>query len=133
MGFAQLNYLLNGKLATGITPASLAYNNVSWEKVTTANFGIDLGLLNNRLTASFDYFIRYTNDMVVSKTYPATMGSTGGKENLANMRTNGWELSLSWKDQIANVGGSPLDYNVGIGISDSYSKITKYDLSLIHI
>ena len=127
MGFAQLNYLLNGKLATGITPASLAYNNVSWEKVTTANFGIDLGLLNNRLTASFDYFIRYTNDMVVSKTYPATMGSTGGKENLANMRTNGWELSLSWKDQIANVGGSPLDYNVGIGISDSYSKITKYD------
>ena len=127
MGFAQLNYLLNGKLATGITPASLAYNNVSWEKVTTANFGLDLGLLNNRLTASFDYFIRYTNDMVVSKTYPATMGSTGGKENLANMRTNGWELSLSWKDQIANVGGSPLDYNVGIGISDSYSKITKYD------
>lgn len=29
-------------------------------KVTTANFGIDLGLLNNRLTASFDYFLRYT-------------------------------------------------------------------------
>ena len=75
-------------MATGITPASLAYNNVSWEKETTANFGLDLGLLNNRLTASFDYFIRYTNDMVVSKTYPATMGSTGGKENLANLRTN---------------------------------------------
>ena len=67
MGFEQLNYLIGGKLANGITPASLAYNNVTWEKVTTANFGIDLGLLNNRLTASFDYFLRYTNDMVVSK------------------------------------------------------------------
>ena len=116
-----------GKLANGITPASLAYNNVTSEKVTTANFGIDLGLLNNRLTASFDYFLRYTNDMVVSKAYPATMGSTGGKENLANMRTNGWELTLNWNDNINNVAGSTLNYNIGIGISDSYSTITKYD------
>jgi hypothetical protein len=127
MGFEQLNYLIGGKLANGITPASLAYNNVTWEKVTTANFGIDLGLLNNRLTASFDYFLRYTNDMVVSKAYPATMGSTGGKENLANMRTNGWELTLNWNDNINNVAGSTLNYNIGIGISDSYSTITKYD------
>ena len=127
MGFEQLNYLIGGKLANGITPASLAYNNVTWEKVTTANFGIDLGLLNNRLTASFDYFLRYTNDMVVSKAYPATMGSTGGKENLANMRTNGWELTLNWNDNINDVAGSTLNYNIGIGISDSYSTITKYD------
>lgn len=127
MDVAQLNYLLNGKLATGITPASLAYSNVTWEKVTTANFGLDLGLLNNRLTASFDYFIRYTNDMVVSKTYPAVMGTSGGKENLANMRTNGWELSVNWQDNIDDVAGSPLNYNVGFGISDSKSVITKYD------
>ena len=127
MGFSQLNYLLNGKLASGITPASLAYSNVTWEKVTTTNFGIDLGLLNNRLTASFDYFLRYTDDMVVSKTYPATMGSSGGKENLANMRTNGWELSIGWQDNIKDVGGSPLNYSIGIGVSDSYSTITRYD------
>ena len=32
MGFQQLNYLIGGKLANGITPASLAYNNVTWGK-----------------------------------------------------------------------------------------------------
>lgn len=127
VGVQQLNYLLNGKLSTSITPASLAYSNVTWEKVTTANFGLDFALLNNRLTASFDYFMRYTNDMVVSKAYPAVIGTSGGKENLANMRTNGWELSLGWQDQINDVKGSPLRYNIGIGLSDSKSVITKYD------
>lgn len=127
VGSADLNYILSGKIPTGITPATLAYNNVTWEKVTTANFGIDLGVLSNRLTASFDYYMRYTTDMVVSKAYPNTMGTSGGKENLASMRTNGWELTLNWNDRIEDVAGSPLSYNVGIGLSDSYSTITKYD------
>ena len=88
---------------------------------------MDFGLFNNRLNASFDYFIRYTDDMVVSKAYPAVMGTSGGKENLASMRTNGWEMSLSWRDVINDVAGSPLEYSVGFGLSDSYSTITKYD------
>ena len=127
VGSADLNYILAGKIPTGITPATLAYSNVTWEKVTTANFGIDLGVLNNRLTASFDYYMRYTTDMVVSKAYPNTMGTSGGKENLASMRTNGWELTVNWNDRIEDVAGSPLEYNVGVGLSDSYSTITKYD------
>ena len=127
MGSTSLNYILNGQRPTAITPGTLAYQNVTWEKVTTADFGLDLGLLDNRLNASFDYFLRYTNDMVVSRDYPATLGSIGGRENLANMRTNGWELSLSWRDRINDVKGSPLTYDIGIGISDSYSTITKYD------
>ncbi len=127
MGSKTLSYILGGNQATAITPSSLAYTNVTWEKVTTANFGLDFGLFNNRLNASFDYFIRYTDDMVVSKAYPAVMGTSGGKENLASMRTNGWELSINWRDVIEDVAGSPLEYSVGFGLSDSYSTITKYD------
>ena len=37
------------------------------------------------------------------------------------------ELSLTWNDQIKDVAGSPLDYSIGIGISDNTSEITKYD------
>ncbi|WP_294534764.1 TonB-dependent receptor [uncultured Bacteroides sp.] len=122
-----LSYVMGGKELTGLKAPTLASTNITWEKVTTANFGLDLGLLNNRLNASFDYYIRYTNDMVIAKAYPAVLGTTGGKENLANMRTNGWELSLSWNDQIDNVAGSPLNYSIGFGLADSYSTITKYD------
>lgn len=127
MGSSTLSYILGSGQATAITPASLATMNVTWETVTTANFGLDFGMFNNRLNASFDYYIRNTEDMVVSKAYPTVMGTTGGKENLASMRTNGWELSVSWRDQIEDVAGSPLEYSVGFGLSDSYSTITKYD------
>ena len=42
------------------------------------------------------------------------------------MRTNGWELSVSWNDKINNVGGSPLMYSIGVGLADklfNYYKI----------
>ena len=37
------------------------------------------------------------------------------------------ELTLNWNDNINDVAGSTLNYNIGISISDSYSTITKYD------
>ena len=123
----SINYVMGGKKITALTSPSLADTNITWEKVITSNVGIDLTLLNSRLTTSFDYFIRNTRDMVVAKAYPAVLGSDGGRENLANLRTNGWELSINWNDRIRDVAGDPLYYSFGVGISDSFSKITKYD------
>lgn len=122
-----LNYLINGNILSGLTAPTLASTNISWEKVYTTNVGLDWTMLNGRLSGSFDYYIRDTKDMVVSKTYPAVLGTSGGKENLANMRTKGMELSINWNDRIQEVAGSPLDYSVGIGISDNTSEITRYD------
>lgn len=122
-----LNYLMGGNIITGITAPSLANSNITWEKVLTHNAGVDLGLFNNRLTATFDYYVRYTKDMVRQKSYPGVLGSAGGKENVADMKTNGWELSVGWNDKIDNVAGSPLGYSVTVGLSDATSEITKYD------
>lgn len=122
-----LNYIIDGKIQSGLKPPTLASAGITWENVYTTNFGLDWGLLNSRLSGSFDYYIRNTNGMVVAKDYPAVLGTKGGKENLADMRTNGWELSLSWHDQIKNVGGSPLDYSIGVSVYDNTSTITRYD------
>lgn len=124
------NYVLNGAVVTGLNPATMASDYITWEKVNTKNFGLDFAMLNNRLTGSFDYYIRNTTGMVVKKTYPAVLGVPAEqqtKQNLADMRTNGWEVSLNWQDKIQNVGGSVLTYGFGIGVSDAFSTITKYD------
>ena len=120
-------YLMNGGIISGLKAPTLASTNITWEKVYTTNIGLDWTMLNGRFTGSFDYYIRDTKGMVVNKTYPAVLGTTGGKENLADMRTKGMELSLTWNDQIKDVAGSPLDYSISIGISDNTSEITKYD------
>lgn len=124
---STLSYLINGQIASSLTAPTLASTNISWEKVYTTNVGLDWTMLNGRLTGSFDYYIRDTKDMVVSRTYPAVLGTSGGKENLADMRTKGMELSITWNDQINDVAGSPLKYSIGVGLSDNTSEITKYD------
>ena len=122
-----LSYLINGQIASGLTAPTLASSNITWEKVYTTNVGLDWTMLNGRLTGSFDYYIRDTKDMVVTRTYPSVLGTSGGKENLADMRTKGMELSITWNDQIEDVAGSPLKYSLGIGLSDNTSEITRYD------
>ena len=120
------NYVFDGALSNGLsTPSVPSY--VTWEKVLTYDAGLDWGLLNNRLTGSFDYYIRQTKDMVRSVTLPDVFGTSTGKENIADMRTNGWELEVKWRDRVNNVAGSPFDYNIGIGVSDYQAVITKYD------
>ena len=121
------NYVINGSIITGLNQPTLASTNITWEKVISKNIGLDWNLLNNRLSGSFDFYIRDVNGMVRSKTYPAVLGASGGKENIADMRTTGWELEISWRDHINDLLGSPFGYYVSVGLSDYQAEITKYD------
>ncbi|WP_430812888.1 MULTISPECIES: SusC/RagA family TonB-linked outer membrane protein [unclassified Carboxylicivirga] len=123
----MVDYIINSQQLVGISQPSLPNLNTSWERVMNYNVGLDWNLFENKLFGSFDYYIRETTGMVQNKAYPAVLGASGGKENIADMRTNGWELSLDWRDEVSDVLGKPLTYSVGIGLSDSYSEITKYD------
>jgi len=51
-----------------------------------------------------------------------TKNPNAPKENVANLRTKGWELSMQWKDKIQEV-----DYNIGFNLSDSKAEITKFN------
>lgn len=122
-----VNYLIGGNQLVGISHPSLPNLNTTWEKVANYNVGLDWNLFDNRLYGSADYYIRNTTGMVMNKTYPAVLGDSGGKENIADMKTYGWEFSLDWRDKINDVFGKTLGYTVGVGLSDSFSEITKYD------
>ncbi len=125
-GGAMNNYMMNGKALTYLSAPSLP-NIVTWEKVINNNFGLDLNLFGNRLIGSFDYYIRNTKDMIRAITLPAVLGTSGGQENMADMSTKGWELEISWNDEIDNVLNSPLKYSLSAGLSDYQAEITKYD------
>ena len=108
--------------APGIVSGSL-----TWETVTTTNYGVDFGFLRNRLTGSFDYYHRATTNMLTkSKQLPAVLGTSEPKENAADLLTKGWELLLGWKSQF-NLASSPFNYSVGFNLADSRSWITKFD------
>ena len=116
-------WLMNGvKPNIAWAPALVSYD-LTWEKIRTWNVGIDIGLFNNRLTGSFDYFIRNTNDMVgPSKKLPATLGIAVPPSNNTDLRTAGWEVELMWKDRLQN----GLNYSLRFTLADSRTKITRY-------
>ena len=120
------NYMMNGKVINALNIPTLP-SLVTWEKVVSKDVGLDWAIFNNRFAGTFDFYIRDTKDMVRSVTLPAVLGTGGGKENVADMRTIGWEVECTWKDRIKNVLGSPLDYSLTVGLSDYQAEITKFD------
>lgn len=123
-----LSMLLNGtskaSYAHGTVPLS---SDLTWETVTTTNVGIDLGFFNNRLNATADFYIRDTKNMLTkSMTLPAVYGSQAPKTNAADLRTKGYEISVSWRDDI-KLAGKPFSYGVAGSLGDLKTVITKFD------
>lgn len=123
----------NGRYITGdnlpptvISAPDIVSDNYTWETVTTKNFGIDLAFLHNKLNATFDIYRRDTRDMLTqSRELPGVLGADEPLENAADLKTNGWELSLSYRDRIG--GENPLNFEARFILSDSRSYITSFD------
>lgn len=102
-------------------------SNLTWETVYTYNLGLDLSFLQNRLSFTGDFFIRDTKDMLTqSLTLPSVYGAATPTENCADLRTKGWELSITWRDQF-KLGGKPFHYALTGQIGDYQTEITKYN------
>lgn len=116
-------WLVNGnKLNTLATPA-LVSSTLTWETVKSYNVGLDWGLFNNRLTGSFDFYVRNTENMVGNAPeLPAILGTNVPVTNNTDLRTTGWEVNLMWRDQLSN----GLNYSASFNLSDARTKITRY-------
>ena len=126
-GIYQMSRLINGKLNQATSLPNVIPDGLTWETSTTANFGLDFGLLDGRLRFSGDYYIRKTYDMfTIGSTLPGVFGTTAPKGNYADMTTKGWELTLSWRDNLT-VAHKPFTYDVRFTLSDYISKIDKYN------
>lgn len=127
MNPSQAGYLVNGVLPQRVSPPQLVSDNYSWETVSTVNFGVDLGLQKDKLFASFDMYQRNTTGMLtLGKDLPDVLGAAEPMENAADLQTNGWELTLTYKDNF-NLAGKPFNFNARFILSDSRAWITKFD------
>lgn len=123
LNIAGGTWLQNGIKPNTSSAPSLVSTELTWETVETYNIGLDWALFNNRLTGSFDYFVRNTNNMVgKSPELPAILGTDVPVTNNTNLRTSGWELNIGWQDRLSN----GLSYSATFLLSDSRTKITKY-------
>lgn len=96
-------------MAVGANQSSFANPYVTWETVRMTNLGVDASFLDYRLTSTLNYFIKDTDDMLLS---PPSIGAQGSNPspflNVGEVRNKGFEIELNWQDQKGE-----LSYSIG--------------------
>lgn len=92
---------------------------VHWESNITTNIGLDAAFINNRLTASFNWFNRKTSDLLYIRPSPGTAGAASAAyDNIMSFTNKGIELEIGFKS-----GKSKLGYDMNFNISSYKSNV----------
>lgn len=122
MGVVNADWITDGLIPKTLNSPAMIRATYTWENVESINGGVDFGFANNRLTGSFDIYRRNTTGMLgPGEELPSVGGASAPTQNAADMKTNGWELALNWKDRIGD-----WSYGIGGNLYDSRSEITRY-------
>ncbi|MCB2209101.1 MAG: TonB-dependent receptor [Bacteroidetes bacterium] len=108
-------YILGGGTATGASPAYLNNQDIKWEQSEQIDIALDLGFFNEKLTATFDYYIKNTNGLLERIPIPAHVGNDPPYANVGSVRNTGIEFLLNWREYNKKVRYS-------IGLNGAYNK-----------
>lgn len=97
----------------------LSNKDLTWEKSSTFNIGLEAAFFNNKLTASFDYFNKVTKDILQPRQdIPLIFGAATPDYNVAKVRSKGWEASLTY-----NLKGENVTQSFSFNIADNQNKL----------
>ena len=88
-----------GSLSTGYS-FRLADPNLKWETNEQTNIGFDLGLYNGQFNFVFDYFIRTSKDLLISRTIRSSSGNSEIYTNYGEIENKGVEMQLNWQKKV---------------------------------
>ncbi|MBM1105831.1 TonB-dependent receptor [Aurantibacter crassamenti] len=111
----------DGSNVNGFSPLRVPVPDLTWEITSQANFGLDASVLKGRVNATFDYYIKKTEDLLLEVRLPETSGIIDPSvQNLGEMENVGWELSMD---------GTVIDtenfrWNLGFNMSGNKNEVT---------
>jgi len=133
---AYYYYAQNGTSGLGSTAITangyantLVDTNLKWETNEQSNIGVDLGLFNNSLNITADYFIRTSKDLLLDQSIRPSAGYTSVYTNYGSIQNKGLELSVNYKKQINK------DWNISATLTGStlQNKILKMGADLLSV
>lgn len=104
-----------------VAPGNLVALDRTWETLQASNLGLDFSTMKSRLTGSFEYFIKKNKNMLIARTLPAVLGASAPQGNNGELKTWGWEASLTWSDKIGE-----LSYHIGGNITANQNKLVDF-------
>ena len=118
----------NSGASTGYAMTNLGDTEAKWETVKMFNVGYDFTAFNNRLTSSFDFYVKNTSDMLVDANWTYLAGGAEKPSvNIGSMRNVGVDFSVGWRGKIGQVS-----YNVNANASWYRNEVTKLGSSNLY-
>lgn len=110
---------------SGIYISSLANTDLTYEKKHEFNLGVDLGFLDNRINLTTDIYWRRNFDLIGLANTEGVGGEIQRYGNIANMKSNGVEISLS----TTNIKTKDFSWTTNLIYSHSHNEVTKLNTS----
>ncbi len=135
----QASYSAGGTLYTfgegqnvvqGISPSRFPNRAIKWEEIETYDIGLDLALLENRLTFTADYYVKNTNDLLLTVGLPPSAGylpfawyrsALDPVINIGQIQNQGLEMAVGFRNKL----GENLSLNLSANASYNQNKVTK--------
>lgn len=92
---------------------------LTWEKTKTSDFGVEIGLFKNRISATVDYYSSKTYDLLLDRSLPATSGFVSIVQNVAETSNKGLEIYISSK----NIESTDFKWTTNVSFSRNVEKI----------
>ncbi|WP_158275650.1 SusC/RagA family TonB-linked outer membrane protein [Marinilabilia rubra] len=112
-------YVFGNSPVDGARAGALSNPDLKWEVTEQLNVGVDMMFLDQRLSASIDWFDRDTKDMILRTPIPYYVGSGRPARNAGTMNNTGIEASLTW-----NENKEDFQYSISLNASSIKNEVT---------
>jgi TonB-linked SusC/RagA family outer membrane protein len=109
--------------------SQLENRNISWEKTTQTNIGLDLSMFNSRITVTADAYLKKTNDLLINVPLPQSIGFDTQARNVGSMENKGLEFVVSTR----NFERDKFTWTTDLNFSINKNKVTSLGNSLTSI
>ncbi len=113
-------YIFGDGRYTGASPSFIENADIRWEESEQLDIALDVGAFNNRLSATFDYYIKTTKGLLERIPIPGHVGNDAPYANVGSVQNRGVEMSVNWRHYLKE-----LRYSVGVNAAYNKNEMTE--------
>lgn len=117
---AGANYTFNGAAGIGQAPGGIINPDLTWETSETFDVGLDLTVLNSRISASFDVYNKLNKGLLLNVPIPGATGFASYLSNAGSVRNTGWEVELNTRNTV-----NAVKWNTSFNLSHNANKVVE--------
>lgn len=104
----------------GSAPTNVGDPNLTWELNKPFNIGLDFSVLKNRVNVTVDWYIRKSENLLLSVPLSTTSGFGSATRNIGAMQNKGIEFSIN----IVPVQTKDLRWDIDFNLANNQNKVT---------